>query len=431
MITGLFSRQKYKKEYEMSKVYIIGGDQTDFERNWTKEGKNIIALLREVLTDGLAEAGVTYNDITALNKENKIGCFVGNFIAEKYVNQGHLGALLTEVNPAFFGVPSARYEAACASGSAALDAAITKISNDDYDLAVVVGWELMKTVDSKTGGDFLGYAAYCEKESKNTDFPFPKLFGKLADEILRKYNTDEERFMNALADISAINYANAKRNPKAQTRRWFMNKKQAESRGIETNPYIGGRLAVSDCSQITDGAAVVVLASEKFVNTHNIKNTAVVKGYGHRTAPMLFDKKMLEAKESKYILPWTRQAILDAYKRSGLSVNDIDFFETHDCFTSSEYISISAFGLTEPGKEYEAVESGMIAFNGSKPVNPGGGLIGCGHPVGASGVRMFLDLYKQVTGKAKEYQIRKAYNGMMLNIGGTATSNYVFVVGKE
>lgn len=415
----------------MNKTYILGGAQTDFERNWTKEGKNVIALLKEAMTDGLQDAGLTYDGIIELNKNNQVACFVGNFIAEQYVNQGHLGALLTEVNPAFYGVPSARYEAACASSSVALDASITKISNGDYDVAIVAGWELMKTVDSKTGGDFLGYAAYYEKEGKGIDFPFPKLFGKLADEILEKYDVDEQRFMNALARISVINYANGKRNPNAQTRKWFMDQQQAESRGINTNPRVGGRLAVSDCSQVTDGATVVVLASEKFVKEHGIKNAPVVKGYGHRTAPMVFDEKMADAKESKYILPWTRQAVLDAYRRSGLNVDDIDFFETHDCFTSSEYVAISAFGITEPGKEYEAVENGTIAFDGNKPINPSGGLIGCGHPVGASGARMFLDLYKQVSGKAGNYQVKKADNGMMLNIGGSATTNYVFIVGEE
>lgn len=413
----------------MNNVYILGGAQTDFERNWKKEGKNMIALLKEVLEDGLANARITYEDIKELNKENRVASFVGNFIAEKYNEQGHLGAFLTEVNPAFYGVPSARYEAACASSSVAIDAAQTKIRAGEYDLAVVIGWELMKTVDSKTGGDFLGRAAYYEKEGKGVDFPFPKLFGKLADETLKKYSVDEKRYMNALARISAINYSNAKRNPLAQTRKWFMDYEQASNRGTETNMLVGGKLAISDCSQVTDGAAVVILASENYIRERGIEGKPIIKGYGHRVAPMLFEKKMADNVDSEYILPWTRQACLDAYRRSGLSVNDIDVFETHDCFTSSEYAAISAFGITEPGKEYEAVENGVIAFDGNKPINPSGGLIGCGHPVGASGARMLLDLYKQVTGTAGAYQVKDAKNAMMLNIGGSATTNYVFIVG--
>lgn len=421
-----------------NKVYVLGGAQTDFERNWNKEGKNVIALLKEVISDALAEVKLTYEDIRRLNHENRVSCFVGNFIAEEYIQQGHLGALLTEVDPAFYGVPSARYEAACASSSVALDAAITKIRAGEYDLAMVVGWELMKTVDSKVCGDILGRAAFYEKEGKDIDFPFPKLFGKLADETIEKYSLDEQRYMNALAKISVINYSNAKRNPKAQTRKWFMDYEQASHRGTETNSLIGGRLGISDCSQVTDGAAVIFLASEKFVQELGTKkeDIPVVKGYGHRTAPMLFAEKMEENRDSEHILPWTRQAVLDAYKRSGLTVEDIDVFETHDCFTSSEYAAISAFGITEPGKEYEAVETGRIAIDGDKPINPSGGLIGCGHPVGASGARMFLDIYKQVSGTAGTYQVKRKNgklprNAMMLNIGGTATTNYVFVVGKE
>ena len=416
----------------MSKVYILGGAQTDFERNWKKEGKGMVALLKEVLADGLTRAGLSFDDVSALNQENRVACFVGNFIAEKYVNQGHLGAFLTEVDPAFYGVPSARYEAACASSSVAIDAAATKIRADEYDVCIVVGWELMKTVESRIGGDYLGRAAYYEKECKGIELPFPKLFGKLADETLKKYpDLDEKRYMNALAKISVINYTNAKRNPLAQTRKWFMSYEQASTRDTETNPLVGGRLGVSDCSQVTDGAAVVVLCSEKFVKERGFVDKPIIKGYGHRTAPMLFEKKMADNAGSEYTLPWTRQTVLDAYKRAGLDVERIDVFETHDCFTSSEYAAISAFGLTEPGKEYEAIESGLIAFDGDKPINPSGGLIGCGHPVGASGARMLLDLYKQVSGTAGKYQVEGVTNGMMLNLGGSATTNYVFIVGKD
>ena len=414
------------------KIYILGGAQTDFARNWSKEGKGVIALLKEILDDGLKSIGITYTDIIELNKQGKVACFVGNFIAEYYVDQGHLGALLTEVNPAFYGVPSARYEAACASGSVALDAAITKVRAEDYDLALVIGWELMKTVDSKSCGDFLGRAAFYEDEADGIDFPFPKLFGKLADETITKYNLDEKTYLDNLAKISVKNYTNAKRNPNAQTKKWFMNEAQASTRGTLTNSLIGGKLSISDCSQVTDGAAFIAIASERFVKEsfNNVKYP-IVKGWGHRVAPMRFNKKIEDGFDNDYILPWTRQAVVDAYIRAGLNVEDMDFFETHDCFTSSEYAAISAFGITAPGHEYEAIERGITSFYGEKPINPSGGLIGCGHPVGASGVRMFLDLYKQVTGTAGGYQLKSANNGLMLNIGGSATTNYVFIVGKE
>ena len=115
MITENLSRLKDRSTtmqsfFDSNKVYVLGGAQTDFERNWTKEGKGVIALLKEVIADGLENVNLSYEDITRLNRENRVACFVGNFIAESYINQGHLGALLTEVNEAFYGVPSARYE---------------------------------------------------------------------------------------------------------------------------------------------------------------------------------------------------------------------------------------------------------------------------------------------------------------------------------
>lgn len=421
----------------MSEVpYILGGAQTDFSRNWSKEGKNFVSMFREIVEDGMAATGLTYEEIARLNKENKVGIFVGNFDAEQYANQGHLGPFLTEVNSAFYGVPGARYEAACASGSVAMDAASAHVRAGDYDLAIVVGLEVMKTVDSATGGDFLGTAAYYEKEAKGIEFPFPKLFGKLADVIVERKPKEEKRIMQALAEISRINYNNAKRNPKAQTRSWFMDSEHANERGGEYNMSVGGRLCITDCSQVTDGAVFLLMASPSYAKEFSKKSGrsenafAKIKGWGHRVAPMLFQNKIAESKDHDFILPWTRQTVLDSYKRAGLDIDQIDVVETHDCFTSSEYAAISAFGLTKPGNEYEAIEDGTIDFGGKKPINPSGGLIGAGHPVGASGARMALDIYKQVTDQAGNYQVPGAKNGIMLNIGGSATTNMTFVIGK-
>jgi acetyl-CoA C-acetyltransferase len=418
------------------KVFVLGGEQTDFQRNWSKEGKTFMAMMREVVEDALISTGLDYSEIKRLNESNRVAVFVGNFDAEQYANQGHLGAFLTEVHPSFNGVPGARYEAACASGSVALDSASAHIRAGDYDLAMVVGIEVMKTVSSAVGGDFLGTAAYYEKEAKGIEFPFPKLFGRLADVLLERYGLKEDVFMDSLAEISRINYDNAKRNPKSQTRSWFMNKEHATARGGENNMSVGGRLCITDCSQVTDGAAVVFLASPAYAEEYakktgkKIDQIPQVKGWGHRVAPITFTAKIEESKGNQYVVPWTRKTVEDAYKRSGLNVDQIDVFETHDCFTSSEYAAISAFGITEPGKEHEAIQKGVIDFKGKKPINPSGGLIGVGHPVGASGVRMMLDLYKQVTGTAGGYQVEGAKNGLMLNIGGSATTNIVYVVGK-
>jgi acetyl-CoA C-acetyltransferase len=194
---------------------------------------------------------------------------------------------------------------------------------------------------------------------------------------------------------------------------------------------------VRDCSQVTDGTAMVFLASEKFATTWAKRNGKKVEdlprilGWGHHTAPIEFDTKVAESKGNPYVLPHTRQAIVDAFKRAGISSPmDLSGIETHDCFTTSEYMAIDHFGITKPGESWKAVEEGVIELGGKLPINPSGGLIGAGHPVGATGVRQMLDCHRQITDTAGEYQVEGATKFAMLNIGGSGTTSCVFIVGK-
>jgi acetyl-CoA C-acetyltransferase len=405
-------------------VYILGGYQTDFARNWTKENKHIVAMLREAVTGGLEATGMEAKDVQVAH--------VGNFAAELYCMQGHLGAFLVDVDPAFSGLPTSRHEAACASGSIAILAASAEIEARRYDCALVVGVEQMKTVDPKTGGDYLGTAAWYELEAKGVDFPFPKLFGRLGDEYDKRFGLKDEH----LAHIAAVNYSNAKRNPLAQTRTWYMTEDHARS-SDKFNTVIGGRIKVSDCSQVTDGAVALFLASEKaaaaYAKTRGIKLEGFPRllGWGHHTAPIEFDAKVAESRNNPYVLPHTRQAILDALQRAGVAdVWGVDGIETHDCFTTSEYMAIDHFGMTRPGESWKALEEGTIELGGKMPINASGGLIGCGHPVGATGVRQVLDAFKQVSGTAGEYQIKGAKTIATLNIGGSGTTSVSFIVGR-
>src|SRR5262245_58747398 len=292
-------------------IYVLGGYQTDFARNWTKESKHIVAMLREAVLGGLEATGVE-------PKEVEVG-HVGNFAAELYSMQGHLGAFLVDADPAFSGLPTSRHEAACASGSIAILAASAEIEAGRYDMSMVVGVEQMKTVDPKRGGDFLGTAAWYEREAKGIEFPFPKLFGRLGDEYDKRFGLKDEH----LAHISAVNYSNAKRNPNAQTRNWFMSESHAQQQS-KFNTVIGGRIKVSDCSQVTDGGVALFLASEKFAtewakrNNKKLSDIPRILGWGHRTAPLTFDAKVAESAGQPYVLPHTRRAITDAFARAGV-----------------------------------------------------------------------------------------------------------------
>ena len=405
------------------KVYVLGGYQTDFSRNWNKENKHLMALYRESVEGAMEEVKIAPEEIEVAH--------VGNFAAELYCRQGHLGAFFVDVHPSFSGIPTARHEAACASGSIAILAASAEIEAGRYDLSCVVGVEQMKTVDSKLGGDFLGTAAWYDREAKDIEFPFPKLFAKLGDEYDKRYGLKHEY----LAGISAINYANARKNPNAQTRTWYMNEEHAK--GTENNPTMAGLVRLSDCSQVTDGAVTLFLASEKFAKAYAHRNHIAlesipyIKGWGHHTAPLMFEDKVAESKENEYVLPHVRATITDAFKRANIAdVSEIAAIETHDCFTTSEYMAIDHFGITKPGESWKAVEEGTIDLNGKTPINPSGGLIGAGHPVGATGVRQVLDCYKQSTKMAGEYQV-EGENFATLNIGGSGTTSVSFIIGKN
>jgi acetyl-CoA C-acetyltransferase len=407
-----------------SDVYVLGGYQTDFARNWTKEAKHFSALMREAVRGALERCEIAPEEIESAH--------VGNFAAELYCMQGHLGAFFTEVDPAFSGLPTSRHEAACASGSIALLAASAEIEAGRYDLQAVVGIEQMKTVSAAKGGAFLGTAAWYAQEADGIEFPFPKLFGRLGDEYDKRYGLKDEH----LAEISRLNYDNAKLNPNAQTRNWYMNKEHALCR-TDDNPAVGGRIRIADCSQVTDGAVCVFLASAEYAEKYarargqKLEDMPRIKGWGHNTARLKFADKVAESEGERFVLPHVRSTITSAWKRAGFGgVHDVDGIETHDCFTTSEYMAIDHFGITEPGESWKAVEEGWLEIDGKHPINPSGGLIGAGHPVGATGVRQLLDGYLQVTDQAGDFQVEGARNFQTLNIGGSGTTSVSFIIGR-
>jgi acetyl-CoA C-acetyltransferase len=406
-----------------NEVYILGGYQTDFARNWARENKHISAMMREAYEGSIEATQIEPGDIDA--------AFVGNFAGELYCKQAHLGAFFVDFDSRFVGLPTIRFETACASSAAAALSAMAYIQAGIYDLVCLTGVEQMKTVDSVEGGDFLGIAACYEKEAAGIEFSFPKLFARLGDEYDKRYGLDDKY----LATIATINYANARNNPNAQTRSWFMNLEHASTIS-KYNCVISGMIRTTDCSQITDGAVCLYLCSQKYACEYakrrhrDLNGIPRILGWGHTTAPIEFSKKVADSAEGEYVLPVTRRAILDAYGRAGIAdCWQLDVIETHDCFTTSEYMAIDHFGLTKPGEPWKAIEDGVIEMGGKLPINPSGGLIGCGHPVGATGARQLLDAYKQVTGAACAYQVPGAQKAATLNIGGTATTNVCFLVG--
>ena len=409
----------------MTDIYILGGSQSDFARNWAREGKGIYEMFEEALREAVVNAGIDPAQI-------EVG-HVGNFVAELFTRQGLLGGFFGQVFPELAMLPTSRHEAACASGSIALLSAMRDIEAGHYDVACVLGLELMRNTDGKTGAEYLGAAAWQGQEAtaQDCDFPWPHMFDRLTDEYDRRYGIRAE----PLNRIAEINFGNAKLNQRAQTRQWQF-PQDAFSCDDELNPVIEGRVRKQDCGQITDGSACVIVASEKAARAHaqqhglRLADIPRIKGWGHRSAPILLSRKLELSADAPLVFPHAAATMQEAAQRAGFaSAAELDGLETHDCFSMTEYMAIDHAGLTAPGESWKAVEEGRITREGNFPINPSGGLIGLGHPVGATGIRMVLDCARQVTGRAGDYQVPGVENMLTFNVGGSATTCASFVVG--
>lgn len=408
-----------------SKVYLLGGYQTDFAINYAKQGFGIDKIMFDTIQGGLAATKIPAQEIEVFH--------IGNFIGELMAKQGHLGGFVAELFPAFDGVPAFRHEAACASGGLAVLSAMTDILAGRYSVAAAMGVELEKNKSGDETADNLGVAAWYEKECVDVKYPWPKLFSDVGEVYQSKYGLERKH----LTKIAQNHFANAKHNPNAQTRKWQFDD-NSFSEDDNFNPTVTGMIRRQDCSQITDGGAIVFLANEakakEYAQLHNLhlEDIPYIKGWGHTTGAIQLQTKLARIKDADYLFPHLRKCITDTLVRAEMqSIFEVDGIETHDCFTTSAYMAIDHFGITQPGENGQAIEAGWLDANGKLPLNKSGGLIGAGHPVGATGVRMVLDAYKQVSGNADGYQIENCNNLATLNIGGSATTCVSFIIGKD
>jgi len=406
-------------------TYILGGYQTDFARAWSREGLDISDMVREAALGALQNCRLDAQDVGSIH--------VGNAFGEAQRRQGHLGAMVAQVVPALWGVPAMRHEGACASSSLAVLAAMAEIEAGRYDCVLVLGAEEFRNVPGDVASQNQNAAAWVGREDIACRFMWPAVFGLLAGEYARRYGLDR-RHLNRIAEI---NYGNARRNPLAQTRAWRFTA-ESFTDDDRANPLIEPGVRRQDCGQITDGACALVLASGEFAARYVARRGARlgqlprIQGWGHRNAGLRYHDKIARSRDEPLVFPHVRDTIRDAFGRAGIAdAMQLDGIETHDCFSITEYMALDHFGITAPGQSWQAVESGLIERGGRLPVNPGGGLIGGGHPVGATGARMLFDAARQVTGQAGETQVEGARRFATLNIGGSCATVVSFVVGVD
>ncbi len=322
-------------------------------------------------------------------------------------------SLVLQADDRFRFKPATRVENACATGSAAVRQGIRAIDARAARVVLVVGAEQMTTTPGPEIGRNLLRASYLPEDG-DTPAGFAGVFGKIASAYFQRYGDQSD----ALATIAAKNHKNGVENPYAQMRKDFgYDFCRTES---EKNPYVAGPLKRTDCSLVSDGAAAIVLTDA--TTALSMRRAVAFRANEHVQDFLPMSKRDILAFEG------CEQAWGRALRNAGISLDDLSFVETHDCFTIAELIEYEAMGLAKPGEGAKVALEGQTEKGGRLPVNPSGGLKAKGHPIGATGVSMHALTAMQLTGEAGGIQVEGAKLGGIFNMGGAAVANYVSIL---
>ena len=380
-------------------VYIVGWGHTKFGR---LSDQSLEQLIVDAGREALAEAGIAAAEVD--------GMWLGHFNAGM-VEDGFASSLMMSIDPDLRFKPAVRVENACATGSAAIHAARQAILAGECKVALVVGAEMMTHLPGPEVTQALGRAAYQRTEA---GISFPGVFAEFAKAYFAEYGDQSM----ALAQVAAKNHGNSVNNPLAQLQKPL----DLEFCATESdrNPMIAAPLKKTDCSLVSDGAAAVVLVAEDLLG--DVQKAVKIRSVAHVNDLLPMAGRDLVGFEGP------SRAMALAYERAGITVNDLDVAEVHDCFTIAELLIYEAMGLAPRGQGASLLRDGVVQAGGRLPVNLSGGLKAKGHPIGATGVSMHTMVARQVTGQADGMQHPAANMGLVFNMGGAAVAAHVSIL---
>lgn len=380
---------------------IVGWAHSPFGR---LQDTSLEELIVGVASDAIAHAGITPDDVD----EIVLGHFNAGFSPQDFT-----ASLVLQADDRLRFKPATRVENACATGSAAVRAGLRAIDARAARIVLVVGAEQMTTTPGPEIGRNLLKASYLPEDG---DIPagFAGVFGRIAEAYFQRHGDHSD----ALAAIAAKNHRNGVGNPYAQMRKDLGYEFcRAES---ERNPFVAGPLKRTDCSLVSDGAAAIILADTSTALA--MRRAIAFRANEHVQDFLPMSKRDILLFEGCE-LAWQR-----ALAAAGVTLDDLSFVETHDCFTIAELIEYEAMGLAPRGQGGRVALEGETAMDGRLPVNPSGGLKSKGHPIGATGVSMHALTAMQLAGEACDIQVADARLGGIFNMGGAAVANYVSIL---
>ena len=377
------------------KVAVIGIGHSKFGK---RPDVTIRELAHEAVFPALEDAGLSAQDIDAV---------VVGVAGDEFAAQGSCAAVINDYI-GMQGKPLYRVEAACATGSAAVRTAWALINSGLAETVLVVGAETMTHVGTPRATELMAKAG-----DTRWEYPFgvtfPAFYALMATAHMHQYGTTREQ----LSMVSVKNHKYGAMNPYAHLRKEITLEEAMKS------VMICYPLNLYDCCLISDGAAAAVLASEE--KAKKLTDTPVwIIGLGAAS-----DDMMIAERESLTSLKATRLAAEQAYKMARVKPEEIDVAVVHDCFTIAEIMAYEDLGFCKKGEGGKFIEEGQSYIGGKIPVNIDGGLKSKGHPLGATGVSMTVEITRQLRGEAGKRQVEGAEIGLSHNIG--ETGQYCFV----
>lgn len=385
----------------MRPVAIIGAGKTPFGAFPDQDLRSLtVAAGQKALRNAGIEAGAIES------------FYLGNFAGPEFTGQNHLAPYISTAL-GMTGIPSTRFEAACASSGAAFFQAFMGVASGVYDIVMAAGVEKMTCQPTPRVTEILSGAGDCATEVK-AGSTFPSLFAMIARRHMHDFGTTREH----LSAVAVKNHENGVLNPDAQMRKAITLEQAMNARPI-AEP-----LNLYDCSLISDGAAAVVLCPVERAREFSDKP---VKILGVAQAS---DFLALDQKPDITTFAAVRSAAQKAYAMAGLKASDIQFAELHDCFTIAEIVAMEDLGFVPRGRGGFFSAEGGTRRNGAMPINASGGLKSKGHPVGATGVGQICDLVQQIRCEAGERQLKRNSIGLAQNLGGSGATCVVTILGS-
>jgi acetyl-CoA C-acetyltransferase len=388
----------------MRKVAVIGVGNSKFG---VRTDVNISELAYEAVRPALEDAGIAAKDVEI--------AAVGSVGAGAWYEE-LLPAVVVSEYCGLTGAGLVRCEAACASGSAAFFTAYSVVASGQAEIAMALGVEKMREIDTSTAMEWIGRAGYYFWEFHNFGLTFPAYYALYANAHMAKYGTTEEDL--ALVAVKSHKYASM--NPIAH----LQNRITVDD--VLSSMVIASPLKLFDCSPITDGASSVIVASEEKARELRTDAPVWVAGIGYSSGTANLSKRQDFVSLDASVIASQR-----AYKAAGITPDQVDFAEVHDCFTIAEIMAYEDLGFCSRGEGVKLLREGQTEIGGRIPVNVDGGLKAKGHPIGATGCSMMYELTRQLREEAVEKGRQVSLKnciGLAHNVGGTGHYCYVTIL---